>query len=225
MNASSEEDPAALVLVAAGGLAREAAAAARATGVRVIGCIDDDPRTWGREVAPGLAVLGGLDLVTQHEHARFVVCAGSGNVREGLVTRLEALGVGQGRYATLVHPRASLSPDTVVGAGAVVLAGVVATSEVVLGEHVVCMPNVVLTHDDQVEAYATICAGAVLGGGVRIGRAAYVGMAASVREGRSIGAGALVGMGSVVLRDVGQSEVWVGAPAAPLVRRSAPDVV
>lgn len=210
-----------VVLVAAGGLAREAAVAARATGARVIGCLDDDSATWGHEIAPGLRVLGGLDAATDHAGAHFVVCAGKGAVRARLVSRLSALGVGVERYAALVHPDAHLSDDTVVGSGTIVLAGVVATADVVLGEHVVCMPNAVLTHDDRLADFATICAGVVLGGGVTVGRAAYVGMGASVREGTHVGDDAVVGMGAVVLRDVGDGQTWAGVPAAPLARRPA----
>lgn len=218
MSGIYDERSVGLVLVAAGGLAREAAATARAGGVRVIGCLDDDASRWGREVAPGLPVLGGLEVASGYAHARFLVCAGRGVVREQLVCRLQSMGVGSNRYATLIHPTAALAPDTVVGPGTVVLAGVVATADVVIEEHVVCMPNVVLTHNNHLESYATVCAGVVLGGNVRIGRAAYIGMAASVREGRSVGAGALVGMGSVALRDIPERETWAGVPARPLVR-------
>ncbi|MEW1954766.1 NeuD/PglB/VioB family sugar acetyltransferase [Terrabacter sp. NPDC080008] len=224
MSTSGRAGGAGLVLVAAGGLAREAAAAARAADVAVLGCLDDNQALWGREVAPGLPVLGGLSVATERPDARFLVCAGSGVVREGLVARLDALGVCPERYLTLVHPRASLAPDTVLGAGTLLLAGVVATADVVLEEHVVCMPNVVLTHDDHLESYATVCAGVVLGGNVTIGRAAYVGMAASLREGTTVGARARIGMGAVVLRDVGADETWVGVPAVPL-RRPATDAL
>ena len=220
MSADGTDGRPPLVLVAAGGLARETAAAARGSGRVVRGCLDDDPATWGRRIAPGLTVLGGLEDLGQYSGAAFVVCAGKGAVRERLVSRLVALGVGADRFASVVHPDASLADDTVVGAGAVVLAGVVATSDVVIGDHVVCMPNAVLTHDDRLADFVTICAGVVLGGGVSVGRGAYVGMAASVREGTRVGAGALVGMGAVVLRDVGDAETWVGVPAGPLDGRS-----
>ncbi|GAA2020946.1 acetyltransferase [Terrabacter terrae] len=218
MSAADGHDPATVLLVAAGGLAREAATAAQAAGVRVLGCLDDAPGTWGREVATGLPVLGGLELAAEYTAASLLVCAGKGSTRERIVARLGALGVSSDRYATLVHPRASLAPDTVVRPGTLVLAGVVATANVVIESHVVLMPNVVLTHDDHLESYVTLCAGVVLGGGVRVGRAAYVGMAASVREGRTLGARSLLGMGAVLLRDIGEGETWVGVPAASLQR-------
>lgn len=205
-----------MLLVAASGLAREAALAARAAGHEVVGCLDDSPALVGREVAPGLPVVDCIDAVARYPDAQLVLCAGKGAVRERIARRLAGHGVDGGRYATIVHPSATLAGDTAVGPGCIILAGVVATAQVVLGEHVVAMPNVVLTHDNRIGPYATLCAGVVLGGSVVVGRAAYVGMAASVREGIAIGDGSLVGMGSVVVRDVGPGETWLGVPARPV---------
>jgi acetyltransferase-like isoleucine patch superfamily enzyme len=98
----------------------------------------------------------------------------------------------------------------------VLLAQSVLTAGVLVGAHVAVMPRVVLTHDDEVEDFATLASGVVLGGGVRVGRGAYVGAGAVVREQVTIGAGSLIGMGSVVLRDVPPGEVWVGNPARRL---------
>jgi sugar O-acyltransferase (sialic acid O-acetyltransferase NeuD family) len=205
-----------LLLVAAGGLARETAAAARAAGRRVLGCLDDDATRWGTDAAPGLPVLGALEEATRHSDAALVVCAGKGSVRARLVDRLAGFGLGADRYSTVVHPAAALAPDTVLGEGSVLLAGVVATAQVAVGAHVVCMPRVVLTHDDRLGDHVTLCAGVVLGGEVVVGRTAYLGMGASVRERTVVGEGAVIGMGAVVLDDVPPGETWVGVPARAL---------
>lgn len=205
-----------LLFVAASGLAREAAAAARAAGEEVLGCLDDDRALVGIDVAPGLPVLGTIADVVAHPGARLVVCAGKGATRAAIVDRLSGLGVEGDRYGTVVDPGVRIGAGSSVGAGSILLAGTVLTADVVLGEHVVCMPQVVLTHDCRLESYATICAGVVLGGGVVIGSCAYVGMAASVRENRSVGTGSIIGMGAVVLRDVPPDETWVGLPARQL---------
>ena len=161
----------AVILAAAGGLARETAAAARASGLVVVGCLDDRTDLRGREVAAGLPVLGGIDDVTDHPDLAVVICAGKGSSRAVIAQRLDRLGLGEERYATIVHPSVSLPDDVVVGQGSILLAGVVLTSTVTLGRHVVCMPNAVLTHDCRVADFATLCAAVVLGGGAQIGQA------------------------------------------------------
>jgi sugar O-acyltransferase (sialic acid O-acetyltransferase NeuD family) len=202
-----------LLLVAAGGLAREVLAAVRAYGAfEVIGFLDDDPARWG-DVLDDAKVVGGLDAVADFPDAAVTLCAGRGTVRAALAARLVAHGVG---YATVIHPDAAVPESCAVGPGSIVLAGCVLTTAVTLGRHVVAMPNVVLTHDDVVDDFATLCAGVALGGSVRVGARAYLGMNASVRERRRIGADATIGMGSVVLTDVPDGETWAGVPAARL---------
>lgn len=212
-----------MILVAAGGLARETAAAARAAGHAVRGCVDDDTGLHGRLLNGWLPVLGGLDQVRQHPDEPLVLCAGRGRVRRLLAGRLAEVGVTADRYTTVVHPSVDLPPSCAVGPGAVLLAGCVLTAAVRLGRHVVCMPGVTLTHDDTVDDYATLCAGVTLGGGVSVGEAAYLGMAASVREGVQVGADSLLGMGSVLLRDLPAGQTWAGNPARPLASGSADD--
>ncbi len=206
-----------LLLVAAGGLAREVLAAVRAghgTGGE-LRMVDDAPRTWGTEL-DGAPVVGGLEEVKRHEHDQVVVCAGRGAVRRRLVARLAGLGVEPERYATVIHPRVHVPASCEIGRGSVLLAGVALTADVSVGGHVVVMPNVTLTHDDHVGDFATLCAGVSLGGAVRVGEAAYLGMNACVREGLSVGAGAVLGMGSVLLRDLPDEQTWAGVPAGPL---------
>lgn len=213
-----------LVLVAAGGLAREALTVVDAAGRHdCVVAVDDDPRRWGRDLAgrrlgdpTGAMVIGGIDQLADLTTSEVVVCAGRGSTRRTLVGRLARLGVTADRYARLLHPGVPVPASCTVGPGSVVLAHVSLTSDVQVGAHVVLMPQVTLTHDDVVDDYATLCAGVSLGGGVHVGSAAYVGMNASVHPGRTVGPGATVGMGAVVLEDVPAGETWVGVPARPV---------
>jgi sugar O-acyltransferase (sialic acid O-acetyltransferase NeuD family) len=208
-----------LLLVGAGGLARETLELVRAINREaprweVIGLLDDDPGQHGRLVS-GVAVLGPSDVV--HDRADALVMASVASPsdpfrRLGLVERL---GLRPERYATLVHPAAVVPASAAIGAGSVLHAGTVLTADVTLGPHVAVMPAVVLTHDDVVEAGVTFGAGARVAGGVRIEQGAYVGSGALLREGLVVGAGAVVGMGAVVTRDVPAGEVWAGVPARP----------
>lgn len=204
----------ALLLVAAGGLAREVLAAIRAADADLpVRLADDDPARWGTDVG-GARIEGGLDLVRRHPDDCVVVCAGRGATRRSIVARLGEMGVTDERYTTVVHPSVDVPPGCVVGAGTVLLAGVVLTADVAIGRHVVAMPHATLTHDDLVEDYATLCAGVSLGGNVRVGESAYLGMNASVREGVTVGRDSVLGMGAALLEDLPRGEVWVGSPAA-----------
>lgn len=207
-----------LVLVAASGLALETAEAARAAGLRVEGCVDDDPGRWGTLAGGWLEVIGGPESLAAHPDSPVVVCAGSGVVRERIVSRLDRLGVGHDRYVSVVHPSVDVPASCAVGTGSVLLAGVVLTASVTVGRHVVVMPHVTLTHDDVIEDFATLCAGVRLGGNVRVGRGAYLGMASSVRERVTVGDRATLGMGGVLVGDLPDGEVWAGVPARSLSR-------
>ncbi|MFI1282059.1 NeuD/PglB/VioB family sugar acetyltransferase [Streptomyces sp. NPDC020858] len=215
-----------LLIVGAGGFARETAQAVRDAAAadvargrpprcRLAGHLDDDPALHGRDV-DGVPVLGGCDRVHALPAARVVVCVGSPRdyaVRARLVRRL---GLPADRYATVVHPTAVVSASSVVGAGSVLLAHCVLTAAVRVGAHVAVMPHTVLTHDDEVGDFATLASGVRLGGGVRVERGAYVGAGALVRESVRVGAWSLTGMGSTVLADVPAGEVWAGSPARRL---------
>jgi sugar O-acyltransferase (sialic acid O-acetyltransferase NeuD family) len=199
-----------LVIVGAGGFARESAAAATAAGWRVLGFVDDDPALHGT-TRSGLPILGPTSGIAPG--AAVVVCVGNPRNYTARQRIVERLGLPAERYATVVHPAAVVGSGCVVGPGSVLLAGTVLTADVTVGSHVAVMPHAVLTHDDQVGDYATIASGVRLGGGAVLGRGAYVGSGALVREGVTVGAWSLVGMGSVVLRDVPPDEVWAGNPA------------
>ncbi|MCK6079854.1 NeuD/PglB/VioB family sugar acetyltransferase [Microbacterium sp. EYE_5] len=200
-----------IVLVGAGGLAREVMAASPGA---VVGIVDDDPRRHGTTVG-GVPVLGAVREVV-HRPEQVLVCIGPSAVRRDVVRSLESAGLSADRHATFVAASARIGAGCTVGAGSIVLDGVVMTADAALGRHVVVMPNTVVTHDDEVADFATLAAGVALGGGVRIGEAAYVGMNAAIRQGIAVGDGATVGMGAVVLSDVPAQQTWAGVPARPL---------
>jgi sugar O-acyltransferase (sialic acid O-acetyltransferase NeuD family) len=204
-----------LLLLAASGLAREAAEADQ-TDYRVIGILDDNPDLHGDRLA-GVEILGGIHLASEHD-AALLACIGAGSGRRAVVERLAALGITDDRYATLIDRSARVPQSCTVGAGTIILAGTVLTTDVSIGRHVVLMPNVTLTHDDILGDFATVTSGVCLGGSVVLGEECYLGMNASVRQGTRVGAGATVGMGAAVLGDVPPGETWVGVPAKQRTR-------
>lgn len=205
-----------LVLVGAGGFARETAELVAAINDRahtwdLLGYLDDDVTKHG-QIVDGLPVLGSVDWLLDHDVAATVCVGNPGNYtpRARIVQRLQ---LPSERYATLVHPTAVVPRSVSVGAGTVLHAMCVATGHSRIGSHVAVMPATVFTHDDEIGDFVTIGAGVRFAGSVHVGTGAYIGSGALVREGRTIGDWALVGMGSVVVHDVPAGQVWAGVPA------------
>ncbi|HEU5474846.1 MAG TPA: acetyltransferase [Actinophytocola sp.] len=209
-----------LLIVGAGGLSRETLSAVEAVNSvspqwTMLGFLDDDPALHGRYVQRR-PVLGPLDLVHDHPDAAVVMTIASihnPGTRRRIVQRLA---LPAERYATIVHPAASVAAGAEVGPGSVFLAGSVVTAPQVIGSHVVVMPNTTITHDDHIHDYVMFASGVLVSGFVTVCESAYLGTGAMIRERLTIGAEALVGMGAVVLNDVPPGEVWVGNPARHL---------
>jgi sugar O-acyltransferase (sialic acid O-acetyltransferase NeuD family) len=212
-----------IVLVGSGGFGRETAelvrainaAAAEGPSWDLLGFLDDDEARWGCSVS-GTTVLGGLDRLAEMPDTRVVVCTGHPGNFASRRRIVERLALAPERYATLVHPAATVPPSCTLGTGTVILAGVVATTDVEIGSHVAVMPQAVFTHDDRLDDFVTVGSGVRLAGAVHVQEGAYLGGGALVREHRTIGEGALVGMGAVVTQDVPGGEVWAGIPARRL---------
>jgi sugar O-acyltransferase (sialic acid O-acetyltransferase NeuD family) len=215
-----------LLLVGAGGLAREVAAAVRAVPSArrnwdLLGFLDDDPARVGTEIG-GARVLGGADTVHDHPDAKVVLCPGRPDNYVSRRLLVERLALGNERYGKVLHPTATIGTGCEIGAGSVLLAHADLTADVVVGCHVVLMPQVVLTHDARVDDFATLASGVRLGGGCHIQQGAYVGAGACIREGVTVGEWALIGMGSVVTRDVPARRIWFGCPARDMSRAPLP---
>jgi sugar O-acyltransferase (sialic acid O-acetyltransferase NeuD family) len=217
--------PVSLLLIGAGGFARETIELVRAINRQaptwdLVGLLDDNPEMHGREVL-GVPVVGPCAYAAQQPEVRVVACVASPNDPLRRLSLVERLGLPLERYATLIDPRAAIAESATIGPGSVVHAHCVFTADLRLGAHVAVMPGVILTHDDVIEDGVSFGAGVRVSGAVRIERGAYIGSGALLRENITIGTGALVGMGALVTKSVPPAETWLGAPARPATLSSA----
>lgn len=70
-----------------------------------------------------------------------------------------------------------------------------------------------VAHNAHIGKNAVVVACAEVSGSCTIGENTWVGPNACIRDQRSIGANTMVGMGAVVVKNVGDNEVWAGNPA------------
>ncbi|MFH1059301.1 MAG: NeuD/PglB/VioB family sugar acetyltransferase [Pseudomonadota bacterium] len=193
-------------------------AAAGRTVLEPAGWLDDDEALHGQRLH-GLEVLGPLALAKQMPDCLLVNGIGSPHNHLRKPAIVAKTGAGPERFATLVHPLASVSRFACLSPGAVLFPGVAVHSGAVVGAQVIALANSVINHDDLIGDYVCIASGVSLSGGVAVGPRAYVGSGATVRGNLGIGEGALVGMGAVVVADVEPFAVVAGNPARVIRRR------
>ncbi|MBF0142619.1 MAG: NeuD/PglB/VioB family sugar acetyltransferase [Magnetococcales bacterium] len=180
-----------------------------------LGFLDDAVERHGQELL-GHTILGPLAHARELKDCFFV--NGIGNeknfwLKEEIIART---GVAPERFATILHPSASVSRSSSLGFGTVVFQNVSITSRVAVGDHVIILPNAVISHDDRIGDFTCIAGGTCISGGVSIGRSCYLGSHCAIKDGLSIGDRCLIGMGSVVLQSVEANQVMVGNPARRL---------
>jgi sugar O-acyltransferase (sialic acid O-acetyltransferase NeuD family) len=201
-----------LVLIGFGGNTLEVLEAAQAQ-IRVVAILSDDP---GHGAAfEGIPIRPVAEAKT-FTAAAFLFLIGSERSYRTRLDLLARLSLGNDRFATLIHERASVSRFARIGSGSVLFQGVTVTSNAVLGRHVLVLPQCVIHHDVKIGEGAILGATVTVAGGVTIEDGAYIGSGTSIRNGIRIGAGALIGLGSVVVRDVAPGSVVAGNPARVL---------
>lgn len=204
-----------LVVLGASGNALDALDALQAEH-EVVGFFDDDETRQGQSIE-GIPILSRTAL-TKFPQAQAVALIGSEKSFAKRQQIIDGFGIATGRFSTILHPRAYVSRQAVLGNGVVVLPGVVIPSNARIGNHVLILPNTVIHHDSVVEDYSIIGAGVIIAGHVHIGASCYVGSGSTIKNNVTIGPRSLVGMGANVTKSFGNEMVLVGNPAREMKR-------
>jgi sugar O-acyltransferase (sialic acid O-acetyltransferase NeuD family) len=196
-----------LLILGAGGHGRVVADAALGSGnwMRVIAS-DRDPARCRGELIAGVSAL---PLEQALALAEFIhVAIGSGESREREAAAMAGIAL-----VSVTHPKASVSPDAVVGEGCFIAAQAVAAPGARLGRCVIVNHGAVIDHDVSVGDFSHIAPLVALGGGARIGSRVLIGSGASVLPGLRVGDDIVVGAGALVCRDLSEPGVYAGVPA------------
>ena len=170
-----------LLVIGAGGYGRAVAEAAMAMDTHtVVGFVDDRwpdlMPIWNLPVVGRLADLPDLRLMAD----AVVPAIGDGQARRAACAAALAAGFD---LASVIHPRAFVSPSAVLGLGVTVMAGAVIGTLARIDNGAIVNAGAVVDHDGHVGAYAHMGVGACMGGGSVLAPGAFLRIGAILAPG------------------------------------------
>ena len=187
-----------LLIVGAGGHGRSVAEAVLAGGEFIVAGFLDDAfpelaRVWE------IPVLGrAADLVQWRGAADFAIVAiGNNALRLRVSGELRGAGFA---LATVIHPRAIVSPTAVIGEGTAIMAGAIVGTEAHLGEGVIVNCAAVVDHHCRVGNFGHLGVSAAMAGGSVLGASAWMQASSALGYGVKIEAGRVLLPGEAVSR-------------------------
>lgn len=198
-----------LLIVGAGGHAKVVLDAAMCAGIEVAALRGEpgDP-----EAVLGAPVVFGEQTAGADS---FIIGVGDNEMRARLYDAWHARGL---KPATVVHPSAVVASSAHLGPGVFAAAGSVVNPDARVGANTILNTGCTVDHDCSIGAHAHVAPGVSISGAVEIGEGTLVGVGACVMPGARIGAWSVIGAGAVVVSDILDRTIAVGAPAAGIRR-------
>ena len=139
-----------------------------------------------------------------------IVAIGNNKARLNISMDFNARGM---KLATIIHDKAIISEDALIGDGTVVLANAVINSSAVIGKCCIINTGAIIEHDCILKNGVHISPNAAMGGTVFIGEKTWVCVGSSIANNINIGENSVIGAGSVIIEDVPNKVLVVGVPA------------
>ena len=202
-----------LVIVGAGGFAREVAWLAGRTGEwDLLAFVEDSPHC---ALLNGTPVLTFDNAHSLHPGTNAVIAVGSTSGRKLLRERCLSLGFVD---ATLIDPSAIIGDRVQIGPGSVICAGVTITVDCHIGAAAHINLHSTLGHNVRFEEYVTVSPGANVSGWVTVKRGAFLGTGCQIIDGKAddrlvVGEWATIAGGACVIRNVEDGALVAGVPA------------
>lgn len=207
-----------IILIGAGGFAREVLSIINNDTFEVIGFIDSkkhSSKTPPNKIIGDDTILNDFFLEKKCKYA--FVCIGEISKRFKIFELINKIG-----YETpkIIHNNTFISKDVEIGEGTVIYPGAVIMSGTKIGKGVLINSNVSIGHDSNIKDFCNINPGVNIAGNVSIGYKTMIGIGTSIKENVSIGNNVVVGGASMVIKNISSKTLNYGVPSKPINRRT-----
>lgn len=177
----------------------------------VLGFLDDNLNALDG-VQSDYSIIGSIKDWQPNENDFFVLALAFPEVKKNVVKMLKDRGA---KFATLVHPTATISKFAHIGEGVVITQRSGLNANAKVGDFATILESGI-AHDAELGNYSTLSGRVNINGHVKVGDMVYIGCGVSVAPGKKIGDGAQIGIGSVVISNVKPGTTVFGNPAKKL---------
>ncbi len=199
-----------LIIIGAGKFGRELAAYAEESlpGLEIAGFLDSRPHVLdGYKGYP--PIIGTVEDHAIGENEVFVCGIGYAESRLAYAEIIEHRG---GKFISVVHPRAYVGKNTILGDGCVIAPGAVVSTDCKIGRHVLVNVNAHIGHDCVIGDGSVFAPLSCPGSSSKLGRRVFMGIGACMTPDHELGDDVYVAAGAVVTNSV-TSGVLMGVPA------------
>lgn len=121
-----------------------------------------------------------------------------------------------GKFTTLIHPTASIAPDSKIGHGCIIMHRAIVGSDAVVGDFVLVQVSSIIAHDCRVGDFSRLDCFTVMVGGTILREEVTVHTSAIINHQVVVGKKAHIGACSLVIRNVKEGSTVFGNPARPI---------
>lgn len=194
-----------VILIGAGGHAKEVSAIAGKAGIRVLGYCEETP---SQKKYLNLPIYSLGEIKNSNIKSPLHAAIGNPNLRSRLIQYFP-----QNIFTNIIDPQARIGDKVEIGDGSYIGLNSVLTTGIIIGKHVIINTASVISHDVKISDFVTISPSCTICGRVKIGENTFIGAGTTIIENIKIGKNCLIAAGSVVTKDIPDGAFAAGAPA------------